>query len=65
MSASSTAKVTWDADVCIHAGNCVKGLPAVFEVGADGLQIHQHAAPEDEVRAVVASCPSGALQYED
>lgn len=65
MSANSTSKLTWDADVCVHAGNCVKGLPAVFKVGAEGLEIHQDAAAEDEVRAVVASCPSGALQYED
>lgn len=65
MSASSTAKVTWDAEVCVHAGNCVKGLPAVFKVGSEGLEIHQDAASDDEVRAVVACCPSGALQYED
>jgi uncharacterized Fe-S cluster protein YjdI len=65
MSASSTAKVTWDANVCVHAGNCVKGLPVVFKVGSDGLEIHQHAASEDEIRAVVASCPSGALQYDN
>ena len=25
-------KVTYDAQVCIHAGNCVKSLPAVFKV---------------------------------
>lgn len=65
MSANSTAKVTWDANVCIHAGNCVKGLPAVFKVGAEGLEIDQEAAAEDEISAVVASCPSGALRYED
>ena len=65
MSASSTPKVTWDANVCIHAGNCVKGLPAVFKVGAEGLEIDQDAATEGEVRAVVGSCPSGALRYED
>jgi uncharacterized Fe-S cluster protein YjdI len=25
-------QVTYDALVCIHAGNCVKSLPAVFKV---------------------------------
>ena len=25
-------KVTYDAQVCIHAGNCVRSLPAVFKV---------------------------------
>lgn len=64
MNESSTTTVTWDADVCVHAGNCVKGLPAVFKVGSDGLEIHQDAASESEVRAVVEGCPSGALRYE-
>jgi uncharacterized Fe-S cluster protein YjdI len=25
--------VSFDPDVCQHSGNCVKGLPAVFEAG--------------------------------
>ncbi len=58
-------KVTWDQKVCIHAGNCVKSLPDVFKVGDAGLEIHSGAAKEDEVRAVVASCPSGALKLAD
>jgi uncharacterized Fe-S cluster protein YjdI len=62
---NTKAKVIWDADVCVHAGNCVKNLPGVFKVGAEGLDIHQDAATEDEVRAIVASCPSGALHYEE
>jgi uncharacterized Fe-S cluster protein YjdI len=64
MSANSTAKVTWDADRCVHAGECVKGLPSVFKVGPEGLEIHPQAAPQVEVRAAVARCPSGALQYQ-
>ena len=26
------SKVTWDAKVCEHAGNCVNGLPSVFRI---------------------------------
>jgi len=58
-------KVTWNESVCIHAGNCVNGLPAVFKVGDKGLQIHPDAATEDEIKETVANCPSGALQLED
>jgi uncharacterized Fe-S cluster protein YjdI len=58
------SNVTWDEKICIHAGNCVKGLPEVFKVGEAGLEIHQDAAKKDEVYAVVASCPSGALKIE-
>jgi len=58
-------KVTWNESVCIHAGNCVNGLPAVFKVGDKGLQIQPDAATEDEIKETVANCPSGALQLED
>ena len=50
-------KVTYDAQVCIHAGNCVKSLPAVF--------IDQQGASEAAIRQTVAACPSGALQITD
>ena len=59
------SEVTWNEKICTHAGNCVKGLPAVFKVGETGLEIHQAAASEEEIRATVASCPSGALQVKD
>ena len=53
--------VTFDSDACIHAGECVRGLPSVFDTerrpwvlpdGADAAQ----------VREVVGRCPTGALQ---
>ncbi len=58
-------KVTWNEKTCIHAGNCVNGLPAVFKVGEKGLEIHPDAASEGEIKAAVAKCPSGALQFEE
>ncbi len=58
-------QVTWDKDVCIHAGNCVKTLPQVFKVENGKFVIEPSAAADDRVRATVAACPSGALQVKD
>jgi uncharacterized Fe-S cluster protein YjdI len=58
-------KVTYDAQVCIHAGNCVKNLPAVFKVVDGQFVIDQQGASEAAVRQTVAACPSGALQITD
>ena len=55
--------VTFDSSRCIHAAECVHGLPGVFDpkkrpwVSAD-------EASADEVVAVVECCPTGALKYE-
>jgi uncharacterized Fe-S cluster protein YjdI len=58
-------KVTYDAQVCIHAGNCVKSLPAVFKVVDGKFVINQQGASEAAIRQTVAACPSGALQITD
>ena len=58
-------KVTYDADTCSHAGECVKGSPNVFKVVDGAFVIDTDAAPEAEIRATVAKCPSGALKIED
>jgi uncharacterized Fe-S cluster protein YjdI len=55
-------KVTYDAQVCIHAGNCVKSLPAVFKVVDGQFVIDQQGASESAIRQTVAVCPSGAPQ---
>ena len=53
--------VTFDPEVCVHSGACVRGLPAVFDVRRKRW-VHAEAASPDEVAAQVARCPSGALQ---
>ncbi len=58
------SKVTWDESVCIHAGKCVQGLPQVFKIDDGKFVIDESAASEDEIKSVVAQCPSGALKYE-
>lgn len=54
--------VSYDPDVCIHAAECVRGLPKVFDPKARPWIQPGNADPQD-VRAVVARCPSGALQF--
>lgn len=54
--------VTFDPEICIHSGNCVRGLPAVFDVRRRKW-VHADAAPPDQVAAQIARCPSGALQW--
>ncbi|GAA3133759.1 (4Fe-4S)-binding protein [Streptomyces rectiviolaceus] len=55
--------VTFDGRRCLHAAECVRGLPQVFDTGRRPW-ISPDAASADEVAAVVRRCPSGALQYE-
>jgi uncharacterized Fe-S cluster protein YjdI len=57
--------VIYDAQVCIHAGNCVKSLPAVFKVVDGQFAIDQRGTSEAAIRQTVAACPSGALQITD
>ena len=54
--------VTFDPNVCIHSGVCVRGLRAVFDV-ARKRWVRPELASAAEVAAQVARCPSGALQY--
>lgn len=55
--------VSWDAEVCQHAAECVRGLPAVFEPGRHPWVLPDNASPA-EVVEVVGRCPSGALVIE-
>ena len=54
--------VTFDPAVCIHSGVCVRGLPAVFDVGRKRW-VRPEAATADQVAAQIARCPSGALKF--
>ncbi|MFK8028243.1 MAG: (4Fe-4S)-binding protein [Gammaproteobacteria bacterium] len=58
-------KVTWDESTCIHAGKCVEGSPNVFKVVDGAFVIDENGAPEAEIRATAAQCPSGAIKIED
>ena len=53
--------VTFDPRLCIHSEECVRGLPSVFDPTRQRW-IRPDAASADEVVAVVARCPTGALR---
>lgn len=57
--------VSFDGAVCQHAGECVRGMPSVFDTGKrpwiDPRQADD-AALADHLRAVVGRCPSDALE---
>jgi len=55
--------VHFEARRCIHAAECVRRLPAVFDVGRRPW-ILADAAPADPIAEIVERCPSGALTYE-
>jgi len=51
-------EVSFDGDLCIHATECVRGLPAVFDRERRPWVFADNATAE-EVSAVVERCPSG------
>lgn len=54
--------VTFDPSVCIHSGECLRGLPEVFDLQRRRW-IRPENAPAERVADQVRRCPSGALQY--
>ncbi len=55
-------EVTFDARRCIHAAECVRGLPEVFDVSRRPW-VQPDLASAQTVADVIRRCPSGALQY--
>lgn len=54
--------VTFDPNICVHSGVCVRGLPMVFDVKRKHW-VRPELGTAEEVAAQVERCPSGALQY--
>ncbi len=55
--------VRYEVKRCIHAEECVHGLPAVFDPqGRPWVQ--PDGATVDEVAAIIMRCPTGALHFE-
>lgn len=57
--------VSFDGPKCIHSGNCTGGMPEVFNTTRRPWVNPEEAdTPDkaDELRRVVGTCPSGALQ---
>ncbi len=52
--------IVWQSGKCIHSGNCVKNLPAVFHP-KEQPWIKIDNASTQEIISAVEKCPSGAL----
>ncbi|MDJ0975265.1 MAG: (4Fe-4S)-binding protein [Planctomycetota bacterium] len=57
----SDLDVSFDLETCIHAGECVRSLPKVFDTERRPWILPDEASA-DEVRDLVGRCPSGALE---
>jgi uncharacterized Fe-S cluster protein YjdI len=55
--------IIWDANKCIHAGECVKLLPGVYDPKARPW-IKPENATVEELKNQIKQCPSGALTYQ-
>lgn len=55
--------VTYEIGRCIHARECVRGLPAAFDPNRKPW-VDAGAAPAAEIARVIERCPTGALHYE-
>jgi CDGSH-type Zn-finger protein/uncharacterized Fe-S cluster protein YjdI len=60
---SEKTSVSFDLQRCIHARECVRGLPEVFNTEKRPW-IQPDRAEPDAITTVVLRCPSGALQFE-
>jgi uncharacterized Fe-S cluster protein YjdI len=57
--------VSFDLDICQHSGNCVRGMPSVFDTDKRPWINPNHAnapALAQKLRETIWRCPSGALR---
>ena len=54
--------IRWQPEKCTHSGNCVRGLPNVFNPKKKPW-IEIDNADTERLVAQVNKCPSGALTY--
>lgn len=57
---SATATVSWDQDLCIHAGECGRAGRELFVAGRDPW-CDPDGVDDALIREVVSRCPTGAL----
>jgi len=60
--------VSFDATLCQHAAECIRGMPTVFDVRKRPWVDPGNASTEEEadrLREVVGRCPSGALRIHE
>lgn len=54
--------VIWKPGICIHSGNCARGLGSVFNPRVRPW-INMSGATTEQIIAQVKQCPSGALGF--
>ena len=55
-------EVSFDLDICIHVGECLRGDRQVFKLDRRPWVLPD-AGEAEVIAQVVERCPSGALQY--
>lgn len=55
--------IIWQPKLCSHSGNCVRGLPAIFN-NRIRPWINPEGADTAAIIEQVGKCPSGALSFE-
>jgi uncharacterized Fe-S cluster protein YjdI len=55
-------EIIWKPEKCIHAGECVKNLPNVYNP-KEKPWIKPENATIEELKNQIGKCPSGALSY--
>lgn len=60
--ANTNIAVHWNSAKCTHSGNCVRGLPQVFDLKKHPW-INVDAVDWETLAAQVDKCPSGALTW--
>src|ERR1700730_13943015 len=54
--------ISYDVKRCIHAEECVRGLPRVFDPGRR-IWVDATQASAEEIAHIVQHCPTGALHF--
>ncbi|HJS54572.1 MAG TPA: (4Fe-4S)-binding protein [Chitinophagaceae bacterium] len=54
--------IVWKPELCIHSGNCFRGLPDVFKPG-ERPWVTPEGSTTEKIIGQVKKCPSGALSY--
>ncbi|PWT74220.1 MAG: (4Fe-4S)-binding protein [Bacteroidetes bacterium] len=54
--------IVWKPTICQHSGNCVHGLPSVFNT-KNRPWIDMRGAETKSIVEQVKKCPSGALSF--
>ena len=61
---SDQITVLYEPEACIHAAECVRGLPVVFDASKRRWIAPEKGEPET-IKDVISRCPSGALSYRE